>query len=85
MSRYGPSYSSGVTLGSFDRPEQSVSTIMNNISKEFIRKRIVRGSVGPKQTPSGRVCIKTLVVCSLTMLPSGPSIIAHRAWHEKQK
>jgi len=34
MSRYTSSYSSaGVAVGSYDRPEQSVSTIMNNISK----------------------------------------------------
>ena len=34
MSRYASSYSSaGVAVGSYERPEQSVSTIMNNISK----------------------------------------------------
>ena len=34
MSRYSSSYpSAGVSIGSYDRPEQSVSTIMNYISK----------------------------------------------------
>ena len=33
MSRHASSYSSGVAVGSFERVDQSVSTIMSNISK----------------------------------------------------
>jgi len=52
MSRHASSYSSGVAVGSFERVDQSVSTIMSNISKEVIRKRIIRGSHDFNQNPT---------------------------------